>query len=1705
MPKYIKYLNNGEYKYASVKDVGDLLQLKTSSKDDIVSAINEIIVNGVSAGDIGDGLTTEDIVNIINDSDAVTDINKDVANIVSEIQATKDQFNNDTDQLRKELQERMDAVKADIQKVIDDYQVEQDKKNKEQAENIVNLQNESTQVKNDLAGTKEDLEGIRNELLDDFEHLGKQDEDIEKIKGDLNDTNSNLGKVSSDLANTQNDIQTSVENINKDIQNTNTNIGNVSKDLNDTKGNLDVVSNEVKNNKKDIVSINESINGITTDVANTKGDVTELKQTATQLSSSIKDNKDNITSVKQTATRLSSDMENAKGDISSLQQTAEGLSSTVADTNSKVDNLQIGGRNYFIEGTLIGSTNIDDTTGKLVSAGTSWTTTDWVSVDGDTEYTWQAPDFHHTQRIYEYDSDKKFIQLDKSKWNEFVYTIKTQPNTKYVRIVVQVALDTIVGNTTTQLYKFEKGNKKTDWSPAPEDMATVTALSKVEQKADSISSTVTNNKKDADNQFTNINQTISGIQSTVKGHGNEISRVEQTANGLKTDVTNAKGDITQLQQTTSEIQTTVKNHSGDLSNIKQDATQIKSDIKNAKGDISSIKQTAQTMQSNISDNKDNISTIQQDAKGIKSDVADAKGNITKLQQTASGLQSSVENLDTELTNNSSQIKKNTTDISQNKKDIQLKAEQKSLDLLKGDVSKNTAALKVANDKIEAKVSREELVNEIDNFDVKKANLFTGTREWQGWEESNSAEVVVTDQKDNFGTAVEFFNVSDYISLTVDNLEVGKTYTISVSARSDKNTDGTVAQAFNIGEFKAVDTKDTFVGTTLQRYFVNVVATDKTMTFKLGAKSLAKQAHLFLSKAKLETGTKATMWEDNANDSYARIEKNDADLKVLSDRVTSTVSKQTQTDSKVTKNTTDIAQTAKKIEANIKELKDQDGRITENKSQITATANGLRTEFTQKTNDAIGAITDGGKNLILSSAFQTDPAMKNWQSVNNKVVVKEKNSQNWAYMSQSGLSADSPIGLTSNYFAMKANDPLVIAFDIIVGDVSKLDNKTVLEVRYYDKADKRVDFKDYTLTDLGIKSPTSGETNRAYIKINTTHDDVVKGAILPRLSRNGEVWMSNFFAKISSISNGDYEVANADLEDMQSTDHFKLEQTAQGLTGKADTTQLNKLSGDLTTLSNNFSTTSAGFNASLSKIDDKVNANKEETDSALSVAKADIKATADNLSTNYTKTTDEHKYVNSQIKQSADKINLSVASVSDKVDGMEIGGRNLIIASKTAKGAVTDDGSFNTFDGAFHTDYIPVTSKYVTTTQPSSGENYSRFAEYDSDKKFIKRTLIQSEKIHTWSLDSKTAYVIWSPDAIDGQYKEGYKLESGNKATDWAPALEDTDSKIAALQIDADGIKQTVSNKADTSYVDQKANQITSTVGNKADISYVDQQDKKIQSTVASKADASQITQLSNQINLKVSQTDFDNLTVGGQNIVPNSGDPQNTSGWSTNDTNSGTGFGVIKHDFFKGGTRNMFVIGNSSSTKEFYIRSSNIYLQPDRDYTLSFDVFNDGNMKNADVYFIGDDGPKLLIQYKKWSTAGDTRESITFNSGKTKRGHVRFDNNCSVKEGTKGNLFIGDVTLVQGNKPSAWSPAESDLTTADNVVSQINIDKSGVLISGNKVHITGATTIDNAAIEFAKIKNVKISDAMITSLGADKLDVSKAKIGTGKNTIDMTG
>ncbi|WP_278529568.1 gp58-like family protein [Enterococcus asini] len=72
----------------------------------------------------------------------------------------------------------------------------------------------------------------------------------------------------------------------------------------------------------------------------------------------------------------------------------------------------------------------------------------------------------------------------------------------------------------------------------------------------------------------------------------------------------------------------------------------------------------------------------------------------------------------------------------------------------------------------------------------------------------------------------------------------------------------------------------------------------------------------------------------------------------------------------------------------------------------------------------------------------------------------------------------------------------------------------------------------------------------------------------------------------------------------------------------------------------------------------------------------------------------------------------------------------------------------------------------------------------------------------------------------------------------------------------------------------------------------------------------------------------------------------------------------------------------------------------------------------------------------------------------------------------------------------------------DDIINQININDQGVLIAGEKVHITGQTTIDSAVIKTAHIADAAITNAKIDSLSADKVTVGTLN-GGNVNIINL--
>jgi len=106
------------------------------------------------------------------------------------------------------------------------------------------------------------------------------------------------------------------------------------------------------------------------------------------------------------------------------------------------------------------------------------------------------------------------------------------------------------------------------------------------------------------------------------------------------------------------------------------------------------------------------------------------------------------------------------------------------------------------------------------------------------------------------------------------------------------------------------------------------------------------------------------------------------------------------------------------------------------------------------------------------------------------------------------------------------------------------------------------------------------------------------------------------------------------------------------------------------------------------------------------------------------------------------------------------------------------GALTASASSFTTDFIQVSPNDIfSSIQPYESSGYGRLAEYDSNKIFIRRQLLQrgwsdSGELQFAPVGSTTAFIRWSADSSDGTYKVGYKLQKGTKPVIYTNPADD---------------------------------------------------------------------------------------------------------------------------------------------------------------------------------------------------------------------------------------------------------------------------------------------------------------------------------------------
>ncbi|MEK1828991.1 hypothetical protein AAAC51_07530 [Priestia megaterium] len=283
-------------------------------------------------------------------------------------------------------------------------------------------------------------------------------------------------------------------------------------------------------------SIDQKADGIRSDVTKLSGTVSEQTSTLSSQSTSIEQLNNSITSKAEKSSvytkseadgKISSAVSSAKSEI---KQTTDSITSSVTATNTKIDNIQIGGRNLFQNSATfdkyrVGSDN-SNTSGfaKSVSDANGAYNVITFPNSGNIYFYPNMAAKRLAGKTYTISLEVRTTKAFKGYWyagdGANHYSTLSFPNTNNVWQRWSFTYDQLADDIGDKLFgfqgaiagdvisfrklKLEEGSKSSDWTPAPEDVdanisaAVSTAKSEIKQTTDSITSSVeaTNTKID---------------------------------------------------------------------------------------------------------------------------------------------------------------------------------------------------------------------------------------------------------------------------------------------------------------------------------------------------------------------------------------------------------------------------------------------------------------------------------------------------------------------------------------------------------------------------------------------------------------------------------------------------------------------------------------------------------------------------------------------------------------------------------------------------------------------------------------------------------------------------------------------------------------------------------------------------------------------------------------------------------------------------------------------------------------------------------------------------------------------------------------------------------------------------------------------------------------------------------------------------------
>lgn len=548
---------------------------------------------------------------------AQTDASKanELANTANTQSSEAKQLAQDANTSTGKAQEQIDAIKGDITDSKQQIQDAVDKADanaseiatvKETYATKVDLTTESKSIHADVSteiekkvgelsttvsetyASKSDLTSIEGSLntkiKQNAESITTQASSIEKLQSDTTQAQKDItdatkkatdaqAQADKALGNAQS-AQTLADEAKRSADSAQANLDNANKELADAKANLETVTGRVDATESEITKAQTRLTNAETAVEKAQSDATKAQGNATTAINDAKAAQSTADTAKANADKAQKDLADLTNKVASnttkIEQNSDAIklqAKSITETSKKVDNLQIGGRN-LLRNTAFNTFKYWNSISAKLEVVDGWCE---VTING----TWsgitqnfkpeKGVDYIISYEAYLVDTEatSAFLECDFGSHDDKLAITKNPTNyskkipypTDVLNFInFQLQSNEVGKKWRIRNIKLEKGNKATDWTPAPEDVddaintERTMRQSAIETKANEITSkvsetyvsnsafehyqnTVSTQFTQTKNDFTwSINQSVTDAKNEMSG---QIDSVNGRVDGLK--------------------------------------------------------------------------------------------------------------------------------------------------------------------------------------------------------------------------------------------------------------------------------------------------------------------------------------------------------------------------------------------------------------------------------------------------------------------------------------------------------------------------------------------------------------------------------------------------------------------------------------------------------------------------------------------------------------------------------------------------------------------------------------------------------------------------------------------------------------------------------------------------------------------------------------------------------------------------------------------------------------------------------------------------------------------------------------------------------------------------------------------------------------------------------------------------------------------